>query len=113
MTLNTLIVLLINSVAIIITAYLLKGITVKGFLDALLAAVLLVLVNTFLKPVLVILSLPITILTFGFFLLVINALMIMLVGAILPGFNVKNFWWALIFSIVLSVINSLLFWIFT
>ena len=107
-----LITLLINSVAIFFTAYLLKGVTVSRFLDAVIAAIVLALVNTFLKPVMIILSLPVTILTLGLFLLVINALLIMLVGAIVPGFQVKNFWWALLFSIVLSIINSLLLWIF-
>ena len=104
--------LLINSVAILITAYLLKGVKVDGFLSAVLAALVLGFVNSFIRPVLVFLTLPVTILTLGFFVLVINALMVMLVGALLPGFSVKSFWWALVFSIILSLVNSFLFWVF-
>ena len=104
--------LLINSLAILITAYLLKGVEVNGFLNAMLAAILLGLVNSFIRPVFLFLTLPLTILTLGLFVLVINALMVMLVAAILPGIKVKNFWWALLFSIILSLVNSLLFWLF-
>lgn len=104
--------LLINSIAILISAYLLSGVKVRGFLDALVAAILLGLVNAFIRPVLLLLTLPITILTFGLFVLVINALMVMLVAAILPGVTVKNFWWALLFSIILTLINSFLYWVF-
>ena len=104
--------LLINSVAILITAYIIKGVQVKDFWSAVLGAFILGLINSFVRPVFVILTLPLTIITLGFFLLVINALMIMLASAILPGFNVKSFWSAFLFSIILSVMNAILFWIF-
>ena len=104
--------ILINGLAVFLTAYLLRGVSIKNFGHALLVAVVLAIVNAILKPILVILTIPITILTLGLFILVINALLIMLVDAILSGFKVKNFWWALLFSIILSIINGILSWIF-
>lgn len=106
------ITILINSVAVFLTAYLLKGVTVKNFLHAVLVAIVLAIVNAIIKPILIILTIPITILTLGLFILVINALIIMLVDYLLSGFKVNNFWWALLFSIVLSIINAVLHWIF-
>ncbi len=104
--------LLINTVAVYLTAKLLDGVEIKSFFSALVVAILLALVNTFIKPVIVFLTLPITILTLGLFIFVINALMLMLVDAISGGLKIRSFGWALIFSIVLSIINGLLFWIF-
>ncbi len=71
-------------------------------------AFVLALLNTFLKPLMVILTIPFTIVTFGLFLLVINALIIMLVSAIIPSFKVDGFWWAMLFSIILSIVTWLL-----
>lgn len=99
---------LIAAVAVIISAYLLPGVTVEGFFAALVTALVLGLINAFLRPVLLILTLPITIFTLGLFYLVINALLIMLTDAIVPGFDVRSFWWALLFGLVLSIINSVL-----
>lgn len=104
--------ILINGIAVFITAYLLKGVFLKNFGHALLVALLLAVVNAIIKPILVILTIPITILTLGLFILAINALLIMLVDAVLPGFKVKNFWWALLFSIILSIVNAILQWLF-
>lgn len=109
---NIIITILVNALAVFITAYLLKGVTVKNFLHAILVAVVLSIINAIIKPILLILTIPITILTLGLFILVINALIIMLVDYLLPGFKVKNFWWALGFSVVLSIINALLQWVF-
>jgi putative membrane protein len=100
--------LLITALAVILTSYLLPGVHVESFLSALVLSLLLALLNVTLKPILVIITIPVTFLTLGLFLLVINALMILLADAILPGFIVDGFWWALLFSIVLWVINSLL-----
>ncbi len=100
--------LLINTLAIILAAYLLPGIHVHDPLTAFLVAALLALLNVTLKPLLIILTIPITILTLGLFLLVINALIILLAGNIVPGFEVSGFWTALLFSIVVSLINSIL-----
>lgn len=96
---------LINAVAILITAYLLEGIYMSGVGMAIVVAIVLGIINILLKPILVILTLPVTVLTLGLFLLVINALMIMLTAWLVPGFAVDNFWWALLFSIVLAIIN--------
>ena len=100
--------LLITALAVILTSYLLPGVHVENFLSALVLSLLLALLNVTLKPILVIITIPVTFLTLGLFLLVINALMILLADAILPGFVVDGFWWALLFSIVLWIINSLL-----
>jgi putative membrane protein len=102
--------ILVNGLAVFITAYLLRGVTVRNYLHAILVAVVLSVINAVIKPILIILTIPITILTLGLFILVLNALIIMLVDYLLSGFKVKNFWWALAFSIVLSVINAILQW---
>jgi putative membrane protein len=98
----------ISGVAIIIAAYLLPGVVVEGFLAALVTALILGLVNAIIRPILIILTLPLNILTLGLFTLVINALMVMLAAAIVPGFAVQGFWWALLFGIVLAIVNSAL-----
>lgn len=100
--------ILIIAVAVIITALILPGIKIKSFGSAVILAIVLSLLNYFVTPVMVFLSIPITIVTFGLFLFVINALIIMLAGAIVSGFKVEGFWWALIFSIVLSFVTYLL-----
>ena len=106
-----LIKLIVNAVAVFLTAYLLKGVSVKNFLTAIITALLIGLVNAVIKPIFIFLTIPITIITLGLFLLVIDALLIMLVDKILSGFKVKNFWWALLFSIVMSIISSIIVWI--
>lgn len=102
---------LIYTLAILITAYLLPGVTLTGFAAALITALVLGLINAFIKPILIILTLPINILTLGLFTFVINALLILLVSAIVPGFIVTGFWPALGFSIVLAIIASALNWV--
>ncbi len=99
---------LVATLAILITAYLLPGITINGLSAALVAALVLGLINAFLKPILIIITLPINILTLGLFTLVINALLVMLASVIVPGFEVANFWWALLFSLVLSIVSFIL-----
>lgn len=93
------------TLAIVITAYLLPAVEVAGFFAALVTALVLGVVNAFLRPLLIILTLPINILTLGLFTLVINATLIMLTSALVPGFYVPGFWWALLFSLVLMVVN--------
>lgn len=101
--------LLLNGLAVFITSYILQaGVRVDGFVTALIVAVVLALVNTFIKPIIHIFALPLTVVTLGLFSIVINALMILLVDAIIPGFEVSGFLWALIFSFILSLINSVL-----
>lgn len=99
--------LLLYALAIMLSAYLLPGVQVKHFGYALLVAAVLTLANAILKPILIILTIPITILTLGLFLLVINALIILIVDFFVPGFSVDGFWWALAFSLILSVLNSM------
>jgi len=96
---------LLAALAIMATAYLLPGVSLSGFVPALVTALVLGLVNAFIKPVLLLLTLPINILTLGLFTLVINALLIMLVSKLVSGFQVQGFWWALVFSVVLTVVN--------
>jgi len=100
--------LILSAVAVFISAKLLSGIKLESFGQAIMVAIILGIVNAVVKPILVFLTIPITIITLGLFLLVINALMIMLVDKILKGFVVKSFWWAFFFSIILSVLNAVL-----
>ncbi|HLT98128.1 MAG TPA: phage holin family protein [Burkholderiaceae bacterium] len=103
-----LLVWILNAVALLIVAYLLPGINVASFGAALIAALVLGLLNTLVKPVLVLLTLPITVVTLGLFLLVLNALVFWFAGSILKGFQVAGFWWALAGAIVYSLISGLL-----
>ncbi|MFQ3215262.1 MAG: putative membrane protein [Marivirga sp.] len=104
--------LLLSALAVFVSAKVLSGITVESYGQSILVAIILGVVNAIVKPILVFLTIPITILTLGLFLLVINALMIMLVDKLLKGFAVKSFWWAFFFSIILSVVNGFLQWIY-
>lgn len=97
---------IILTVAILIAAYLIPGVHVT-FVGALVLAVVLGLINLFIRPVLLLLTLPLNIVTLGIFSLVLNALIIMLLGYFVPGFGVSGFWAAFFFSILVSVINGL------
>ena len=99
---------LVLTVAIMVTAYLLEGIHVSGFLSALLAAVVLSLLNVFFRPVLIILTLPFNILTLGLFTFVINAVLLMMVSGVISGFEVMGFWAALWGSFLISLVNAVL-----
>ncbi len=103
---------LLNSVAVFATAKILPGVEIKNFWSAIVVAALLAIVNTFLTPILQFIALPVSILTLGLFALVINTLMIMLVDALVEGFKIKNFWWAFIFGIVMSLVSGILFRVF-
>lgn len=100
--------LFINTLAILITAYLLPGVKVESFLTAIVVAVVLGLLNTFIKPILIILTLPVTIITLGFFTLIINTFLIILTSSLVPGFYLNSFWSAFIFSLLLWIVNSFL-----
>jgi len=97
---------IISATAIVIAAYLLPGVHVASFGVALVLAVVLGILNVFIKPVFLVLTFPITVLTLGLFALVLNALFIVIATAIVPGFSVDSFWWAFFFSIILSLVNS-------
>ena len=109
---NLLIRLLINALAVFILAHLLSGVQVDGYLGAIIVAFVLAILNLFVKPILIIFTLPVTVLTLGLFLLVINALIILLADKLIDGFGVNGFWTALIFSILLSILQSILYTIF-
>ncbi|MEO6290298.1 MAG: phage holin family protein [Ginsengibacter sp.] len=96
-----------GAVAFGLTSFL-PGIHIDSFWTAIVLALVLAILNLIIKPILVILTLPITILTFGLFLFVINALIILLAGKFINGFVVDGFWWALLFSLLLSIISSIL-----
>ncbi|MEX2569303.1 MAG: phage holin family protein [Cyclobacteriaceae bacterium] len=100
--------LVIAGLVIIFTAYLLPGIAVDDFITGIIIAALLALLNITIKPILIFLTIPITLITLGLFLLVINALLVLIAAQIVTGFTVDNFWWALLFSLILSLVNSIL-----
>lgn len=93
------------ALALIFTAWLIPGISINSFLTALLATVIIALINTFIKPLLQIITLPINLVTLGLFTLVINALLFMLAGWITPGLIVNGFWSAFLGSIVFSLLS--------
>ena len=103
-----LISLLVNTIAVIATGYILPGVDISNFLTAVLVAIVLGVLNTFIKPIFLFLTLPINLITLGLFTLVINAIIVLIAGRIVTGFYVENFWWALIFSIVLSLVSGFL-----
>lgn len=99
--------ILITSLALLIVARYLPGVTVDGFYTALIAALVLGVMNVTVKPVLVILTLPISIVTLGLFLFVINAGLFMFAASFIEGFDVSSFWVALAASFVVSVISTI------
>jgi len=100
--------LLISSLAVFVSGYILPGIKIESFGTAVVVAVVLGIVNILIKPLFVILTLPVTILTLGIFALFINAIMILIVSALVPGFKVNGLLWAFVFGIVLSIVTSFL-----
>jgi putative membrane protein len=100
--------LLLTGVAVVVSSYILPGVHVDGFGSALIVALVLAILNAIVRPILVFLTIPVTFLTLGLFLLVINALIILLADYIVDGFNVDGFLWALIFSIILSIITAII-----
>ncbi|MCE5244633.1 MAG: phage holin family protein [Syntrophobacteraceae bacterium] len=99
---------LVLTFSIAAASYLISGIYVSGFFSAFFTAALLGVLNTFLRPVLIILTLPINILSFGLFTFVINALLLMMASGVIPGFHVYGFWSAVFGSLVISIVNWLL-----
>lgn len=101
--------LLLTTVAVLLIAHFLPGVTVKSFGAALLVALVLGILRLFVKPIMVVLTLPITLITFGLFLFVIDALIVLIAPKIVPEFQVSGFWTAFLFSLILSVLQSLLY----
>lgn len=100
--------MLLSTLAVMATSYILPGVRLDSFMAALATALLIGLLNTILKPLLILFTIPVTLLTFGLFLLVINASIIMMTSNLLRGFHVNGFWNALLFSIILSGITAVL-----
>lgn len=101
--------LLLTAAIVVGLSYILPGIGVDKLSTALIVAIVMALLNLIAKPILVFLTLPATIITFGLFLLVINAVIVLLAEYLVPGFTVTNFWWALIFSVLLTFLQSVFF----
>ncbi len=100
--------LILSGLAVAIASYLTPGAHVDGYLTAVIVAVVLAIVNTIIVPILQILTLPLNILTLGLFSLVINVLMVLLVARLVPGFVIDGFWVALIFAVILALVNMVL-----
>ncbi len=105
MNMQMLINLLLSTVAVLISAYVLPGVKVQSFFTALVVAVVLGIINAVLKPILILFTLPINILTLGLFTFIINGALVLLASAIVPGFKVNGLGWAILFSIVLSLVS--------
>lgn len=103
---NTVLNILVSAVAVLVTGRLLRGVTIDGYGTAIIVAVVLGIVNGVLGPALLFLTLPLNVLTLGLFTFVIIGGLVMLVAALVPGFAVANFWWALGFALVLAFVNS-------
>ncbi len=101
--------ILLTAIAVLAIEYILPGVTVDTYVTAIWVAVILGLLYAILKPILVVLTLPVTILTLGLFLFVINALIVLLADKLIDGFEVSGFWAALLFSILLSIVQSILY----
>ncbi len=103
--------LLINALAIYVTAQILPEVQLDGLQAAIIVALVLGLINAIIKPILMFLTLPITVVTLGLFTFVINAALVLLASYIVPGFTVPTFFSALVFSIILSIVSAILTWI--
>jgi putative membrane protein len=106
---NFLLRILVTALVAFALANLLNGIQVKAFSTALVFALVLAVLNVLVKPILIILTLPLTIITLGLFLLVVNTLVVLLASRLVDGFSIDNFWWGLLFALLLSVVNAVLF----
>lgn len=101
--------LAVNTLSVFAVAYVLPGVVVDTFWTALWVAVVLGILNATIKPFLIVITIPITFLTLGLFLLVINALIIYFADGLVDGFSVNGFWWALLFSFLITAVNSMLY----
>ena len=99
---------LVMTLAVFISAQIIPGVSVDSFFVAFVAALVLGVINIFLKPILLILTLPINLFTLGLFTLVINAFLVLLASNVVDGFHVDGFWWALLFSLAMSIVQSAL-----
>lgn len=100
--------ILITTLAALAVAYVLNGVHIDNFVTAFILSLVLALLNTFIKPVLILLTLPITVVTMGLFLLIINVFIIKLAASLVPGFSVAGWWSALLFSLLLSIFTAII-----
>jgi putative membrane protein len=107
LSMNIILKWILNALAIILTAYVLPGVAVNGLGTALIAALVLGLLNAFIKPILILLTLPVTILSLGLFTFVINTVLVLITSKLVSGFLVVDFWQGLLFSLIFSIITSL------
>ncbi|NII24600.1 phage holin family protein [Pseudoflavitalea sp. X16] len=101
--------IIVTSIIAFGLSYILRGVHIDSFWAAIIFAIVLAILNAIVKPILILLTLPITLFTFGLFLFVINAAIILLTAEFVKGFRVDGFWWALLFSLLLSIITSVLY----
>jgi len=101
--------MLLTAIAVMVLAQILPGIEVDGYFNAVIVAIVLGLLRIFVKPLFIFFTLPLTIMTLGLFLFVINALIILLADKLVDGFKVDGFWYALLFSLLLSFFQSILY----
>ncbi|MEN8789412.1 MAG: phage holin family protein [Flavobacteriaceae bacterium] len=101
--------ILLSALAVVILAKILPGIGVDSYTTAIIVAIIISLLNFIVKPLLILLTLPVTILTLGLFLLIINALIILMADGLIDGFQVQSIWWALLFSLLLSFLQSIFY----
>ncbi|MFY8126900.1 MAG: phage holin family protein [Chitinophagaceae bacterium] len=99
---------ILTSVAILVAAYLLKGVEVDNTITAILVAATLGFLNSFVRPILIVLTIPITMVTLGLFLILINVLIVYWVTKLVPGFKVESFGWAVLFSLIVSIVSGIL-----
>jgi putative membrane protein len=99
---------LLMATSVMIAAYLVPGVMIKSFFSALFVALFLGIINTLIRPVLILITLPINIITLGLFTFVINAILVLLTSSIIKGFEVSGFWTAMLFSVILSIVNYVL-----
>lgn len=105
---NFILNIVVTAIAVLLVANFLPGVHVDTFSTSLLVAIVLAFMNSIVKPILTILTIPITLVTMGLFLIAINGIIILMTDKLIDGFEVNGFWWALIFSFILSIVTSIL-----
>jgi len=105
---NFIIKILLSAFSVIVASWILSGVEIRNYFTAIGVAFVLAILNLILRPILVILTIPITVFTFGLFLLVINALIALLADRIVPGFYLAGFWAAFWFSLIVTILNYLI-----
>lgn len=98
----------LSAIGLLLTAFLVPGAAISGLITALILAVVIGSINAVVRPLLVALTLPLTVVTFGLFLLIINGITVFLASMIMPGFTVNGFWTAVLFAIILSIVNGVI-----